>query len=331
MQITTRKPNYYFRAVPATLLFFWCLASIQGYFAYGHLGPTLYVVPTIVALTIGLLGGYLLTLRYELRVTGDQFRAIADHAQEFIYLRRIDGSYEYVSPSCRAVTGLSPEQFYRQPNLMDRLIHPDDLALWENHVHRVNEGGAAESFDIRLLTEAGQVRWINHICMPVYDEAGVQVSIRSTNLDITERKESEAKLRQASTIFMQVTEGVVITDAEMRVIAINEAFSEISGYSEADILDKTPRFWKSQQQDDFFYQNMWAAINETSKWRGELINRRKNGDLYPAWLTISAVRDEQQRVTNYISVISDISTIKQSQERVEFLAHHDVLTELPNR
>ena len=332
MQITTtNKPNYYFKTVPFTLACFWCLASVQGYFAYGGLSLRLYLVPSAVALTIGILSGYLLNLRHELRMTSEQFRAIADHAQEFIYLRRLDGAYEYVSPSCLAVTGLSPERFYREPSLMDRLVHPDDQPLWQAHLSRVNEGGPVESFDIRLLTEAGEERWINHICMPVYDEAGVQVSIRSTNLDITERKENEAKLRQASTIFMQVTEGVVITDADTRVMAINEAFTDISGYSEADIVGRTPRFWKSQKQDDFFYQNMWAAINQTGKWRGELINRRKNGDLYPAWLTISAVRDEQERVTNYISVISDISTIKQSQERVEFLAHHDVLTELPNR
>lgn len=331
MRITTTKPNYYLKTIPAALLSFWCLASIQGYFAYDGLSFTLYIVPSIVACTIGLLGGYLLTLRHELRVTSDQFRAIADHAQEFIYLRRIDGEYEYVSPSCRAVTGLPPEAFYSQPNLMDQLIHPDDLPLWNNHVHRVNEGGGVESFDIRLCNEAGETRWINHICMPVFDDHGVQVSIRSTNLDVTDRKESDAKLRQASTIFMQVTEGVVITDAEMKVIDINEAFSEISGYLEADIIGKTPRFWKSQQQDDFFYQKMWSSIKRTGKWHGELINRRKNGSLYPAWLTISAVRDDQERITNYISVISDISTIKQSQERVEYLAHHDVLTDLPNR
>jgi diguanylate cyclase (GGDEF)-like protein/PAS domain S-box-containing protein len=167
--------------------------------------------------------------------------------------------------------------------------------------------------------------------MPIYDEHGKQTGVRSTNLDITARKEGEDKLRQASTIFMHVTEGVVITDAEVKVLAVNQAFCDISGYTEEELLGKTPQTWRSQQQDDVFYQTMWNSINSKKQWRGEIINRRKNGDLYPAWLTISAVSDESGRITNYVSIVSDISNIKQSQERIEYLAHHDVLTGLPNR
>lgn len=323
--------RYYHITIPVALLCFWTVSTLHGFIAYGLVKPSSYVVPTLVALAVGTLVGYLFTLRKALQVTSEQFRAIADQALEFVYLRRLDGVYDYVSPSCAEITGYSVNAFYDRPNLMDELIYPEDLPLWKNHVHSMNQGGANDSFDIRLRTIDGHIKWVNHICMPIYDEQGKQTGVRSTNLDITARKEGEDKLRQAATIFMHVTEGVIITDAEVQVLAVNQAFCDISGYSEDELLGKTPQTWRSQQQNDAFYQAMWNSVNSKKQWRGEIINRRKNGDLYPAWLTISAVSDESGHITHYVSIVTDISTIKQSQERIEYLAHHDVLTGLPNR
>lgn len=323
--------RYYHITIPAALFCFWTVSTLHGFIAYGLVKPSSYIVPTLVALAVGSLIGYLFTLRRALQVTSEQFRAIADQAQEFIYLRRVNGIYDYVSPSCAEITGYFVDDFYDRPNLMDQLIYPDDLPLWKNHVHSINKGGGNDSFDIRLRKKDGRIKWISHICMPIYDEQGKQTGVRSTNLDITARKEGEEKLRQASTIFMHVTEGVIITDAEVKVQTVNQAFCDISGYAEDELLGKTPRIWRSQQQDEVLYQTMWNSICSKRQWRGEIINRRKNGDLYPAWLTISAVSDDSGSITNYVSIISDISNIKQSQERIEFLAQHDVLTGLPNR
>ncbi|MCW9022011.1 MAG: PAS domain-containing protein, partial [Sedimenticola sp.] len=212
---TQKIRRYYHVTIPVALFCFWTVSTLHGFVAYGLVKPSTYVVPTLVALAVGTLVGYLFTLRKALQVTSEQFRAIADQAQEFVYLRRVDGVYDYVSPSCTEITGYSVDDFYRRPSLMDQLIYPEDLPLWQNHVHSVNEGGANDSFDIRLRTIDGRIKWINHICMPIYDEQGKQTGVRSTNLDITARKEGEDKLRQASTIFMHVSEGVVITDAEV--------------------------------------------------------------------------------------------------------------------
>lgn len=322
---------YYTITIPVAFFCFWSFATLHGLTAYGFVQPSTYIVPSLVALAVGSLVGYLFTLRTAYRATSEQFRAIADQAQEFIYLRQLDGRYDYVSPSCFTITGHSAEDFYNQPNLMDQLIHPDDLSRWNSHVHRINERGQNESFDIRIRSVDGRIKWISHICMPIYDEKGEQTGVRSTNLDITARKESENKLRQASTIFMHVTEGVVITDASVNIIAVNQAFCDISGYTEAELLGQSPNLWRSEQQDESFYKAMWEAIHSTKQWCGEVINRRINGNLYPAWLSISAVSDDQDQVTNYVSIISDTSHIKQSQERVEYLAQHDLLTGLPNR
>ena len=323
--------RYYLGTIPIALLCFWSFATIHGYLAYGYIHLASYVMPTLVALTIGTLMGYLLKLRRELHITSEQFRAIVDQAQEFVYLRDLDGTFEYVSPSSLAITGYAPQSFYSRPDLMDDLIHPEDRVIWHEHVKRVNEGGRAESLDVRVLTRSGELRWVNHISRPVYDDQGQLKSIRSTSMDITERKLNENKLRQAATIFMQVNEGVVITDANIKILTVNQAFCDISGYKKDELIGESPAIWRSDYQDEGFYQNLWGMLSETRRWRGEVMNRRKNGDLYPAWLTISAVHDDQGEVVNYVSIISDISSLKQSQERVEYLAHHDLLTDLPNR
>ncbi|MCW8920641.1 MAG: PAS domain-containing protein, partial [Sedimenticola sp.] len=139
---TQKIRRYYHVTIPVALFCFWTVSTLHGFVAYGLVKPSTYVVPTLVALAVGTLVGYLFTLRKALQVTSEQFRAIADQAQEFVYLRRVDGVYDYVSPSCTEITGYSVDDFYRRPSLMDQLIYPEDLPLWQNHVHSVNEGGA---------------------------------------------------------------------------------------------------------------------------------------------------------------------------------------------
>ena len=186
--------------------------------------------------------------------------------------------------------------------------------------------------EFRLLRPDGEIRWIHDISRcEVHETRPGHYRLYGAAQDITERKQSEEKLRQASRVFESTVEGVMITDDSERILAVNRAFSAITGYSEAEILGQTPRQLRSGRQDAMFYTAMWASIQTTGHWQGELWNRRKNGEFYPQWLTISAVENRQGVVTHYVGVFSDISSIKQSQERLDFLAHHDPLTGLPNR
>jgi len=325
------KKRYYIISTVISLVCLWSAATVQSYLLYQSIELQNYIVPTLVGLIAGSLMGLLVSLRVSLRQTNKQFRAIADMAQEFIYLRQPDGVYTYVSPSCANVTGYSREEFYCQPNLMDKLIHEKDRERWANHVHDINDGGVPDSFDIRLYSKQGKIVWINHICMPVFDEQGIQTCVRSTNLDISHRKELEIKLNQASAVFDNTTEGIIITDVQGIVLGINQAFLQISGFSEQEIIGQTPRLWRSEHHDYSFYQAMWSSLIDTGHWQGEIWNRRKNGDVYPAWLTINPVKDKTDKLINYVAILNDISALKQSQERIEFLAHHDPLTKLPNR
>ena len=179
------------------MLVIYPVALNQGYRYLGEIPPIQFFIgPTLAAIIIGTLLGRSVQLKRELQTKSKQFRAIADLAQEFIYLRSIDGQYEYVSPSCKEFTGYDQQKFYNTPNLMDQLIHPDDMELWKRHVHDINDKGKPEAFDLRLLTHDGSTVWFNHICMPVYDDKGEQVGVRSTNLDITKRKQDEKSIEQ---------------------------------------------------------------------------------------------------------------------------------------
>ena len=145
------------------------------------------------------------------------------------------------------------------------------------------------------------------------------------------RVRADTRLRQAATVFESTREGVIITDLEGRILDVNRAFTEISGYSEPEVLGRNPSLLRSNRQDQSFYQSMWHSLKTVGHWQGEIWNRRKNGELYPQILTINTVADSQGRPSHYVGVMTDISQLKQSEARLEHLVHYDPLTNLPNR
>jgi diguanylate cyclase (GGDEF)-like protein/PAS domain S-box-containing protein len=148
--------------------------------------------------------------------------------------------------------------------------------------------------------------------------------------DITERKQTEADLRIAATAF-ESQEGMIITDANKIILKVNQAFTQITGYSAGDAVGRTPTILKSGRQDDQFYQALWNSLNQDKHWQGEIWNRRKSGEIYPEWLSISAVTDASDQVINYVGAFTDISRHKQAEETIHNLAFYDPLTRLPNR
>jgi len=148
---------------------------------------------------------------------------------------------------------------------------------------------------------------------------------------ITERKRNELHLNQFGQIWANTSEGVIVTDADMNIVSVNPAFTQLTGYTEAEVFGKNPRLLQSGRQDRAFYSAMWKHLRDHGRWQGEIWNRRKNGEIYPEWLSISMAENDSGEVQNYIGVFSDISLIKESQSRLEHLASHDPLTDLPNR
>lgn len=144
-------------------------------------------------------------------------------------------------------------------------------------------------------------------------------------------KENRERLRQAAAVFDCTREGVLVTDAQGLIVHVNRAFIEITGYQCEDVLGRQPSLFKSGRHSASFYQAMFETLERDGEWSGEIWNRRKSGEIYPQWQTIRVIRDEQGHISHYVAVFSDISAIKHSESELAHLAHHDPLTDLPNR
>ncbi len=145
------------------------------------------------------------------------------------------------------------------------------------------------------------------------------------------RQRAEADLRLSAKVFESSVEGVMIADREACILRVNKAFSEITGYSEAEVIGQRPNILQSGRHDTNFYRGMWQSINDNGYWQGEIWNRRKNGEVFPEWLTISAVTDVNGHVTHLIGGFTDMSQQKQAEDRIQHLMYYDALTDLPNR
>lgn len=143
--------------------------------------------------------------------------------------------------------------------------------------------------------------------------------------------EKESRLRVHSTVFESIMEGVAVTDADVKIISVNPAFTHITGFKPEEVLGKNPNIMKSGRHDEEFYRRMWESIIEHGSWSGEVWNRRRNGSIKPEWLNITRVCNDAGATTNYVASFIDTSAIRASQEQLHHLAHHDNLTGLPNR
>lgn len=229
------------------------------------------------------------------------------------------------------IFGLEPQQFDATYEAFLKLVHPDDRenvdrAYTQSMINRT-------PYDIshRLLLADGSVKHVNERCDTLYDASGNAVRSLGIVRDITEQKTNEEKLRQSAVAVNSTTDAIAVIDSSNRIIEVNRAYSEITGYAREEALGKTTALLQSGKHPDHFYALQKDVLLSKGFWQGEVWKRRKNGELFPSWSSITTVRDESQEIINYISVFSDLSPIQHSQEKLNFLNHHDPLTALPNR
>lgn len=149
--------------------------------------------------------------------------------------------------------------------------------------------------------------------------------------DISVRKENEQQLKLLASVFKNTIEGIFITDPRGKIERVNPGFTRITGYRAQEAVGQTPRLLKSDRHDQAFYQQMWQSIRETGTWQGEIWNRKKDGEVFPEWQSVTSILNDNLEATHYVAVFHDISNIKASQDQLQYQANHDALTDLPNR
>ncbi|MDO9168640.1 MAG: EAL domain-containing protein [Methylobacter sp.] len=218
-------------------------------------------------------------------------------------------------------------------NLLNRyfvdLITPEDCDRWYFLLKNALQCNG-EKKNIELMLKRGDSYFHARLdYLSVMDEDQTLLR-RITLTDIAESKHTEQELRIAAVAF-EVQEGIMITNANKVILRVNQAFTDISGYSAEELVGQSPHLFNSGRHNAAFYAEMWERVNRTGSWQGEIWDRRKNGDIYPKWVTITAVKDSNGVVTHYVGLHTDISARKASEEEIKQLAYYDPLTALPNR
>jgi len=260
-----------------------------------------------------------------------RFRTLLDNTPEIsVQGYEADGTTFYWNKASEQVYGFSKEEAIGK-NLLD-LIIPDYMhdGVRQAIASMAETGITTPSEELLLKRKDGSM-------VPVYSGHAVvklqgrPAQIFCMDLDLTERKKQDEALRLSSAVFNSSREGIIITDTSRRIISVNPAVEQLFGYSQDELIGQTPSILRSGRHSQEFYQQMWSMLEQQQYWQGEVVNRRKDGETLPLQLSISAVFDEQQQVSHYAAIFTDLSQIRATEAEMAFLADHDELTHLPNR
>ncbi len=268
-----------------------------------------------------------------LRTTEERWSFALEGAGDGVWDWNVQTGEAVYSVRLRAILGYAENELFNTYTEWDRRMHPEDKPGVMSEL-QAYLAGARDTYapEYRILCKDGSWKWVlARGKIMRRDAEGRPLRMLGTLSDISQRREREEALQLAATVFETVDEAVTVTDLENRIVAINPAFTRITGYTLAEVQGRNPRLLASGTHPPQFYSEMWGALLGIGSWSGEICNRRKSGEPYIEWLSIKMVRDQHGRHTHYIGVFSDISARKAAEERIHHLAHYDVLTDLPNR
>jgi diguanylate cyclase (GGDEF)-like protein/PAS domain S-box-containing protein len=266
----------------------------------------------------------------ELRENEEKFRAIADCTVNWEIWWGPDGKPRWINSAVEQYIGYTVDECMAMPDLAGTVIYPEDMPRVAPEFQKAQQGFRGDDLEFRCVRKDGSLMWLSASWVPISDAKGDFVGFRMSGRDITERKQVEAELRIAAVAFDSM-EPMMITDASATILRVNSAFTQCTGYTADEIVGQTARVLQSGRHDAAFFQQMWEAIHRAGGWQGEIWDRRKNGEVYPKWLTISAVMGEDGIVSHYVGTHHDITERKIAEERIKELAFFDALTRLPNR
>lgn len=270
-----------------------------------------------------------------LRASEERWRFALEGAGDGVWEFHFDTGVNVVSARIREMLGLPPVQGGQPAPLpgWSKRLSPATLAVARAAVVDMTEGRSSSyRVEQQVRCEDGSQKWLLARGMVMSrTPAGEPLRMIGTSTDITARKLAEQKLQLAASVFSHAREGIMITDPQGVIVEVNDTFTKFSGYSHDEAIGQTPRMLQSDRQTADFYTGMWTKLTANGYWTGEIWNRHKSGELFAVMQTISAVRDEQGMLQNYVSLFTDITSMKAHQQQLEYIAHYDLLTHLPNR
>lgn len=266
----------------------------------------------------------------KLRESEGHLRSIFDNTTTGIASTDLAGRVISFNEAFRVMLGYDARTLSTM-NFAD-FTHPEDLRQETILIAELLAGKRRTyQTEKRYITMDGRKLWVNLSVAAVSNLQGEVDRLVAVVTDISARREASEQLRLFASAFEHSNEGIFISDAENRILAANPAFSRMTGYSVEDFRGRNPRMFASGQTDRSKYQELWTSLETKGYWQGEILDRRKDGALYPAWLSISAVRAKTGKLTHYIASFTDISERKAAEAHIAHLAHHDTLTGLLNR
>ena len=229
------------------------------------------------------------------------------------------------------IFGVDKEHFKTTLDQYHTLIYVNDLDLVKRMEDMSLEEDICAVYEYRIVRPNGELRWLSAKVETEKDEDGNLVRSFGITQDITERKHAEKQLQLAQQVFENTTEGILVADANSVIVSVNPAFTEITGFLPEDVLGETHKVLSSGKHDREFYDEIWNTLATEKQWSGEIWNRKKNGEPFPEWLSITAISDDNGTVEQYVSIFSDITQHKEAEKLIEYQANYDALTGLINR
>jgi len=253
------------------------------------------------------------------------YQFVSDNAPDSIFWIDAQARIIYVNDATCNTYGYTKEELYAKTILDIDL--DSDLDGWPEHWDMLQQKGCI-TFETNHKRKDGSIFPIE-VSANFIKFDGQELNITFVR-DISKRKQNEKELRIAAATF-ETHEAILITDVNAKIVRVNRAFSEITGYSAEDVIGKNPSLMHSGRHERGFYNEMWQRLLHDGAWAGEIWDRRKNGEIYPKWMTITAVKRDQLEITHYVAIFSDITARKRIEQEIHNLAFYDVLTKLPNR
>jgi PAS domain S-box-containing protein len=254
----------------------------------------------------------------KLKESEEKYRTLVEGSLAGTYIFQ-DGKFKFASGQILSIFGFTPQEVLNTRKILE-IVHPEDrkkvIKLFTSNL----KGDISKSgFQFRIIKKNGEIAWVEVLNNLINYEG--KPALLGTMLDITDRIKAEQRNRIMSQLLLSLNDAVVLTDENGNILEVNDAFCRITGYSKDEVIGKNPRILKSGLHDANFYKEMWDSILTKGYWKGEIINKKKNGEFYFALLSISSIKDEVHGLTYYLGIQSDITERKKAEEQIRYQAN----------